>query len=239
MKCFRMMVFGFLVACVAVSCTRDEGASPIEEDAAYDAPAAAEPAPRVQEEQASPTETPGPGAVPSIDAVTIEPAEPATGDTLEARVEAPEANLLFEYSWFIDGQRLPGESRPTLGESHVRRDRSIHVEVTPVYEGQSGTAVAARAVEVRNSPPEIRDVRTVSLDGDRLTMQVEAHDPDGDPLQYELKDAPDGMRIDSNGQITWTVPEDGSEASYTVVVSDGEREFEYDQTLGFESQRVD
>lgn len=230
MRSFRITLLGFLLAVSAIACTREEAAQSPEETRTDDV--AGEPATGIADADV-------PGVAPSVDSVVIEPAEPVTGDSLEAVVTAGTGDLLFEYIWYSDGQRLAGENRPSLPGSYVQRGRTIHVEVTPVYEGEPGASVSAAGVTVVNSPPEVHDVRTVSLDGDRLVLQVDASDPDGDQLTYELKEAPDGMRIDASGRITWTVPEGGESVDYTVLVSDGEHKFEFDQTIGFETQRVE
>ncbi len=50
--------------------------------------------------------------------------------------------------------------------------------------------------------------------------QVQATDPDNDPLTFTLLAAPDGMTINSTGRITW-LPEQAGEVRVAIAVSDG------------------
>src|SRR5207248_4400 len=53
--------------------------------------------------------------------------------------------------------------------------------------------------------------------GVRYGYQVQARDPEGDPLRYGLDIAPAGMTIDASGLVTW-VPAAGQVGGNSVVV---------------------
>ncbi|MEN8205454.1 MAG: LEPR-XLL domain-containing protein [Pseudomonadota bacterium] len=70
-----------------------------------------------------------------------------------------------------------------------------------------------------NDPPVVEPVENqVATVGETLTVQIVAHDEDGDEIFYQLKDAPDGASIDSNGLFTWT-PAPGQETDSTTTIS--------------------
>ena len=53
--------------------------------------------------------------------------------------------------------------------------------------------------------------------------QVAAEDLDGDPLEFKLKQAPDGMTIEPDtGLITWSVPEELESVRVRVTVADND-----------------
>ena len=56
--------------------------------------------------------------------------------------------------------------------------------------------------------------------GTPYTYQMEVTDPDGDGLNYELIESPEGMEIDNQGQISWSNPTLG-EHTVIVGVDDG------------------
>lgn len=78
-----------------------------------------------------------------------------------------------------------------------------------------------------NSPPTLTSVPS----DDSITAestyqaQVEAEDPDGDPITFRLFRAPQGAEIgSSSGQITWTPTAEQADSTYTLElrVTDGE-----------------
>ena len=73
----------------------------------------------------------------------------------------------------------------------------------------------------KNQDPIITSVPvTDATVGQVYTYNVEATDPDGDPLTYSLPVAPDGMEISTEGLLSWTPVATGSYEG-TVEVSDG------------------
>ncbi|MFB6285668.1 MAG: DUF4397 domain-containing protein [Candidatus Bipolaricaulia bacterium] len=76
----------------------------------------------------------------------------------------------------------------------------------------------------QNLPPNITDVPSGTVQPTRtFNDQVDASDPDGDPLSYSLQGDPGNASIDSTGAFSFTPPfsQRGSDASFTVQVSDG------------------
>ena len=74
-----------------------------------------------------------------------------------------------------------------------------------------------------NHPPSIRNLSNVSLKaGTQLSLQLEAVDPDGDPVTLRKVSGPDALTVLGNGSVTW-LPGPGDKGKHTVVVelSDG------------------
>ena len=70
-----------------------------------------------------------------------------------------------------------------------------------------------------NEPPVVEPIENQTATvGETLTVQIVAHDEDGDQILYELQDAPEGASIDSNGLFTWT-PAQGQETESTTTIS--------------------
>ncbi len=73
-----------------------------------------------------------------------------------------------------------------------------------------------RAPLIKTNPPE--EIRL----GRNYLYAVDAIDPDGDPMLYQLETKPSGMSIDSNGVITWAPTETQFGAHQVKIrVSDG------------------
>lgn len=73
-----------------------------------------------------------------------------------------------------------------------------------------------------NQAPAIAAIADQSvIAGDSFSFNVQASDPDGDPLTYSLNTAPPGMTISAAGQINWTTSaSDTGDHPVTVQVTD-------------------
>lgn len=94
-----------------------------------------------------------------------------------------------------------------------------------VTDGHGGAAQATVTVTVHeppNNPPDIAGIDDqVNTVGDTVHLQVQASDPDGDPLTHTATGLPDGLTIDPDtGLITGSIA-DGADADspYTVQVT--------------------
>ncbi len=75
-----------------------------------------------------------------------------------------------------------------------------------------------------NQPPVITSTpQTIAIQGVQYKYDVEATDPEGDPITYSLKESPNGMTINSNtGLIQWVPTEnDSGDIQVKVQASDG------------------
>lgn len=78
-----------------------------------------------------------------------------------------------------------------------------------------------------NAPPTFTSVPgdTTAQVGQELSLQVEASDPEGDDVTFNLLQAPDGATINSTtGEFTWTPSEAQADSSFSIGVraSDGQ-----------------
>ena len=125
--------------------------------------------------------------------------------------------VYYSYKWSINGQHASDEE--TLA-ADLKRDDTITVEVTPNDGEDRGTKVILKS-RVYNSLPIITSTDPV-FDGKVYKYSIAATDPDGDQITYALREAPQGMIIDSrSGEITWEVkPEDLGLFDIEVSVKD-------------------
>jgi len=149
------------------------------------------------------------------------------GESVRAQAEAEDPDqdpVILEYEWRVNGER---DSRTEMDEFDttdlVKGDR-ITVVVTP-FDGQvKGTPVESPILVLQNRPPNILSFPPIAMTGIKYIYQVKAEDPDGDPLTYELQEAPPEMEINpETGLIEWTIPL-GAVGSYSprILVSDGD-----------------
>ena len=155
----------------------------------------------------------GSGA-PAIGTVSFEPPHPATGDSLRAVVQANEAVLeTLRYKWTVNGRTVQDGTENTLAQP-LKRGDFVELEVIP-----SDGAMRSNSVFVANAPPKLR-LKGQKIDGDGVYIaQLEAEDPESDPITLTLKSGPPGMEIDQqNKAVHWKIPSDANGA-YGVDVS--------------------
>jgi len=165
---------------------------------------------------------PQPGASASSRPVTIRDSAPvvaAIGMTpsplhqhteVHAVVEGSDVDndpISYSYRWYSNGDIIPDQVSDTLDGAFVTKGGHLQVEATPSDGVMTGDSRRSPVVTVQNSPPRFTSQPTTSLnDTDTYVYQVAAEDPDGGPVTYSLKSAPDHMSIDpQQGLIRWTV----------------------------------
>jgi len=99
--------------------------------------------------------------------------------------------------------------------------------IVKVSDGRGGEATQRFTLKVvdqavpSNLPPVIRSLPPNSVrQGDVYSYALDAYDPNGDALQYQLTTAPSGMTVDASGVLRWRAGMIGDYA-VTVSVSDG------------------
>ncbi|HXX54343.1 MAG TPA: putative Ig domain-containing protein [Thermodesulfovibrionales bacterium] len=161
-------------------------------------------------------------------------------DTLKVVAEGSDKGgnkVSLRYEWTKNGQ--PAGEGDTL--SGFKRGDKLSVRITPFDDQRTGT-VSTVSTEIHNTPPRITEHQLTNFDGKVWTYQVKAVDADGDPLTYELKQAPQGMVIDrSTGLITWKLDKDTTgRFPVSVQVSDGhggESVYDFEVAIGPEKPR--
>jgi hypothetical protein len=125
----------------------------------------------------------------------------------------------FEIAWSRNGEPAGSGSRLT---TPLMRGDKITATVTP-FDGKERGTSATLSRDILNTPPAIEGQERFQVTDNAVTFHVRASDADGDPLAYSLKDAPDGMSIDSmTGWVRWmTSPGTPGKVPFTVIVSDG------------------
>ena len=159
---------------------------------------------------------------PDLRTAKIMPEVFKPGDTLSIEATAADIDgdeVTLSYEWTRNGEPAGNSSRM---EGQVKRGDKITIKVTP-FDGEAYGRSLILQRDVTNMPPMILEDKRFNFDGKVWSYQTKATDPDGDPLTYSLKSAPQGMTIEpSTGLIKWDVPpEFKGKTPVTVSVTDG------------------
>ncbi len=163
---------------------------------------------------------------PVIQEVRIEPRVAYVDDHLKAVVQCSDADgdsVHYTYQWEKNGIPIAGESRDTLQKGQFKKGDSIVVAVTP-DDGQSQGFLKKSEINIiSNCAPVIASSPSSRMEGNVYTYQVQAIDPDGDPILFKLKSGPKGMVINKEtGFLRWEVQESEKGISVEIEASDGE-----------------
>ncbi len=125
----------------------------------------------------------------------------------------------------LDSHGVVKWQKPTLGNHSIKlsvSDAQHKVE-------QSYTLTISNQT-ITNQPPQITSTPKVQgVVNETYHYQVQANDPDGDPLTYKLEEAPAGVIIDNNGLVTWSNPTLGT---HTIKIAVGDGNYTATQTYG-------
>jgi len=112
----------------------------------------------------------------------------------------------------------------TPGAFHLDKRVTMQIRATDDI-GQTHDQVFSMDVRSPNSSPPnlIGTLPNQAFVNQLLSFQIQADDPDGDPIEFSRIDGPDGLTISATGLIEWT-PQSNQvgDQSATVRMSDGE-----------------
>jgi hypothetical protein len=98
--------------------------------------------------------------------------------------------VTFRFRWFVNGERIPGDSSATLSPDALKRGDRVTVEAVPHDGTMEGLPLRAAEVSVVNTPPMIESLALEPKEpkvGDRIHVVLEGKDVDGDVVQYRYK----------------------------------------------------
>ena len=147
-------------------------------------------------------------APPVIQKVAIEHDLPQR--RLLAKVEASDADhddIRFVYRWYRNDKVVSEGSTEVLDAASLADKDVVTVEVIP-YDGDGpGEPVRATPLVGTNNAPNIVSHPNMMANAEHYEYAVEAKDPEGDAVVFELETGPAGMVIDkASGRVMWNVP---------------------------------
>ena len=226
----RLVFLAVFFLVLAVGCSRNDSAAPVNAPAQAVARPGLEPRePQVEDnayvpdlvtEEDSPEESSN--TEPVIRHVWFVGGDGTVGNTIGVEFETFDAdgdNVKVDIAWTKNEESV-GSGK--FIQAAVRRDDVVTVTLTPSDGKTQGRPVMLSRV-ILNSPPAVEGHAQFKFEGNKVVFQVRASDPDGDTLHYSIKDGPPGMTIDPNtGSINWEVePEMVGNIPFVVEVSDG------------------
>jgi len=153
-------------------------------------------------------------------------ADPKDGFEADVEYEGEgDGSMGFIYDWKLNGNDITGAGEEKLEwRDDFKKGDTISVSVTPYSDLGQGAFSAEGSFKIPNSPPVIISEPDTSFEEGRFSYIVEASDPDGDPIDFRLKNAPRGMMIEpAAGLIIWEYGEkDAGDYKVTVIVTDSE-----------------
>ena len=178
---------------------------------------------------------------PEIGEIYLEPSPIYRGDILRVRVVAVDPDgdpIILSYKWLHNGEEIAGMNSDTLETKDFRKKDILVVYVTASDGQATRGSMASLPVTIQNTAPRFTSNPSGEMKDGQYMYTATAIDPDGDPIDFELKEAPAGMTVDAaTGRLTWKLTPD-SKGKHRVVLlakdNDGgvaQQEFELDGQL--------
>ena len=156
---------------------------------------------------------------PDIAEIHLGPVPVHRGELLTVTVVAGDPDgdpITLTYKWFRNAKEVPEAKTDTLDTKAFLKKDAIGVLVTASDGKATREPKASPQVTIENSPPRFTSTPPAGItlvpakegppQEGLYEYAVTAVDPDGDPLSFELKQAPPGMTIDAaTGKVTWKV----------------------------------
>ena len=146
---------------------------------------------------------------PVLQEVRIEPKMAYANDRLTVYIKSDDIDgdsVYCAYQWTKNGEVLTEERAEVLEKGQFKKGDSIAVNVTPDDKESQGVSKKSEPITILNSPPMITSSPPTSVEGNDYIYQMQAYDPDNDPISFSLKSAPKGMEINEEiGMIRWNI----------------------------------
>jgi hypothetical protein len=176
---------------------------------------------------------------PKIIAISLSPQTVRPGDRIEAQVEAADPDrdrVDLTYKWIRNDAVIKEGDEPFLDTAGLTSRDQIVVEVTASDPAALSHSLRSDPLVLGNSAPRIVSAPPAPGASDRFEYPVQAVDPDGDRLTYQLETGPPGMTIsEATGHIAWSIPHDQHGTFHVKVVAKdgrgGMASQEFDVTL--------
>lgn len=170
-------------------------------------------------------EVKGANRPPVIGALALVPKVVIPGIPVRVEVKANDPDqddVRLEYIWKINGEVVAEQIGEQFDTTGLRKGDLLTVSVIPDDGKEKGQPRESNGIFIQNCPPEITSMPSAGANSGFFQYQVLAKDPDNEPLQFSLEDAPPGMTIDSTGMIKWSIPQGlQGKQQVRVIVSDG------------------
>ena len=167
-------------------------------------------------------------SAPKVRSVAVGPAHATASDVIEAQVNAQDPDgdsFELSYRWFKNNQPVEGATAARLPAGTAHRGDKLAVEASATDGSDPSEWVRSPDFTLDNAEPVITSQPGYEMGPTGVySYDIAAKDADGDaPLRYELLTGPPGMTVDdSNGAVSWTVPQDAKASnSIEVAVTDG------------------
>lgn len=144
---------------------------------------------------------------------------------VEADIKDPDNDEVHvRYRWWKNQDLVAETEVPSLETTGYVRGDVLRVSVVPRDAGGEGKEISPPPVVIGNSPPRFTSKPLPVTQRGLYQYRPTAVDPEGDPISFELQNAPPGMTIDKTiGVISWKIPADLSGAyRIRVVAEDGQ-----------------
>lgn len=129
---------------------------------------------------------------------------------LMVKVEASDADhddIRFVYRWWRNDKVVSEGPTDSFDAAGLAENDVVTVEVIPYDSEGAGESVKARPLVGSNNAPNIVSHPNMMSSVELYEYSVEAKDPEGDAVVFELETGPAGMVIDrTSGRVVWKVP---------------------------------
>jgi hypothetical protein len=138
---------------------------------------------------------------PVIRSLVLLTSDPTTKDSIRVKptgFDAENERIRYRYMWKVNEKDIRTEGRAVFPAHRHKKGDVVRVDVF-ASDGTNESASSSLSIEIQNSPPTwMEESRSIKkIDG----HQLQAQDPDKDPIVYSLEGAPQGMSIDEQSNI--------------------------------------
>lgn len=163
-----------------------------------------------------------PSGPPVVSEAKFDPPQPVAGQPIKLQVKLAGTAIRAEVKWSVNGEEVETSDYDGLGKlvefnKKTTAGDKVSAVVIP-YDPVSAPGTKTKKEIVIGSAPPVVKVSDQKIVGNTYTARVDAQDPQGGPIKFTINQAPEGLSVDSQGNVTWKVSEAVS-GSFPVVIT--------------------
>jgi hypothetical protein len=166
--------------------------------------------------------TQNPSGPPTVSEAKFDPPKPISGQPIKLDIKLGGTAIRAEVKWSVNDEEVDtsdydGLGKPVEFKKKTKAGDKVTALVIPFDPMGAPGNKAKKEVVIGSAPPVVK-LTGQKIVGHTYTAHIDAVDPQGGPIKFTINQAPEGLTIDAQGDISWKISESIT-GSFPVIIT--------------------